>query len=150
SILNVPNVHKICTSSRPSIIVSSRFLSCFPSTIIIFILSLHPFHCTFLKQKAIHDVFCLPILEQLFHYSADINASYSSAESNSSNCSSFVGSMTMNHPWSYGDSFTVSGLSCSVPLISTTRPLTGAYSSDTVFTDSTLPNGSFISISVPI
>ena len=52
------------------------------------------------------------------------------------------GSMTIIHAFSYGDSFTNSGLSSRSSLTSTTLPLSGAYNSETVLTDSTLPNGS--------
>src|SRR5690625_2750288 len=80
---------------------------------------------------------------------SDINDSYSLSDNKSSSSASSDGSTTIIQACSYGDSFTYSGLSSKSSFISTTVPLIGAYSSDTVFTDSTLPNGSSISIVSP-
>src|SRR5919198_3143214 len=57
--------------------------------------------------------------------------------------------MTTIHPSPNGSRFTVSGVSASAPLRSTTVPLTGAYTSDTDFVDSTSPKGSPAWTSVP-
>src|SRR5699024_157577 len=77
------------------------------------------------------------------------NSLYSSSDNKSSISDSSETSTTIIQAFSYGDSLTNSGLSSSSSLTSTTFPLTGAYSSETVLTDSTLPNGSSASNSSP-
>src|SRR5699024_11613890 len=84
-----------------------------------------------------------------FYNHSSICALYSSADNKFSNCSSSEGSITTIQAFSYGDSFTNSGLSSNSSFTSTTSPLIGAYNSETVFTDSTLPNGSSTSIVSP-
>ena len=67
------------------------------------------------------------------------NASYSSAERSSSVPDT---SFTLINHASYGALLIVSGASRSSSLISSTSPVTGEYTSDTAFTDSTSPNTS--------
>src|SRR5690625_3915145 len=83
-----------------------------------------------------------------FYYSVTY-ASYSLSDNKSSSSASSDGSTTIIQACSYGESFTYSGLSSISSFTSTTVPLTGAYNSDTVLTDSTLPNGSSTSIVSP-
>src|SRR5690625_4199507 len=75
--------------------------------------------------------------------------SYSLSDNNSSSSASSEGSTTIIQAFSYGESLTYSGLSSKSSLTSTTVPLIGAYNSETVLTDSTLPNGSSTSIVSP-
>src|SRR5699024_4552386 len=76
-------------------------------------------------------------------------SSYSSADIRPSTSEASAGSTTIIHACSYGDSFTYSGLSSSSSFTSSTLPLIGAYNSETVLTDSTLPNGSPAVMSSP-
>src|SRR5699024_745655 len=76
-------------------------------------------------------------------------SSYASASIRLSNCDPSDTSMTTIQAPSYGDSLTSSGLSSSSSFTSTTVPLKGASSSETVLTDSTLPNDSPLVISSP-
>src|SRR5699024_279076 len=95
------------------------------------------------------DSFLLNQEKDSFYNHSSICALYSSADNKFSNCSSSEGSITTIQAFSYGDSFTNSGLSSNSSFTSTTSPLIGAYNSETVFTDSTLPNGSSNSIVSP-
>ena len=60
-------------------------------------------------------------------------------DNKSSNWLSSLSSTLTIHAFSYGDSLTNSGLSSNSSFDSTTLPDTGAYNSETVLTDSTLP-----------
>src|SRR5699024_9445148 len=95
------------------------------------------------------DSFLLNLEKDSFYNHSSICALYSSADNKFSNCSSSEGSITTIQAFSYGDSFTNSGLSSNSSFTSTTSPLIVAYNSETVFTDSTLPNCSSNSIVSP-
>ena len=75
---------------------------------------------------------------QLFYYSPIISE-YCSADNKPSNWLSSVTSILTIQAFSYGDSLTNSGLSSNSSFDSKTLPEIGAYNSDTVLTDSTLP-----------
>src|SRR6266542_3560088 len=81
--------------------------------------------------------------------SLSVNSRYAEASRRPSSSPGSAGSISTIHPSPYGSSLTSWGASARAPLRSTTLPLTGAYTSETDFVDSTSPNGDPAVTSVP-